>query len=173
VLLVDFLAYCYHRLSHTSPLLWKFHAVHHSSSSMDWLAAARSHPLDQIFSRAFFFVPFYALGFNEKTFGIFLIIFALNGVFLHSNVRFRFKYLRWLIVTPEYHHWHHSNDPRVYDRNFAPHLVIFDLLFGTARLPSSDAMPSSYGVADEVPEGFLSQLIHPFRRQHGKASGGR
>ena len=34
-----------HRLLHR-PLLWRFHAVHHSSTQVDWLSAVRVHPVN-------------------------------------------------------------------------------------------------------------------------------
>lgn len=163
VLLIDVLGYFYHRLCHTSPLLWKFHAVHHSSEKMDWLAAARVHPLDQIFARAFVFVPLYALGFNEKTFGAVVVVFVFQGIFLHSNVRFRFRFLRWIIATPEYHHWHHSNDPQARNKNFAGQLPILDWLFGTLYLPKNK-MPQTYGISEPMPKGYFAQLKFPFRK---------
>lgn len=36
--IVFFGGYWGHRLSHTVPFLWRFHAVHHSIDEMDWLA---------------------------------------------------------------------------------------------------------------------------------------
>lgn len=161
LLLIEVLGYFYHRWSHSSPLLWKFHSVHHSSSQMDWLAAARGHPFDQIFARVFFFVPFYVIGFNEKTLGGFVFILALNGIYLHSNVRFRFKILRWLIVTPEHHHWHHSNDIEARNKNFSAIFPFMDMIFGTLYLPKNK-IPQTYGVSENVPKGFLGQLKYPF-----------
>ena len=159
--LLEVLGYFYHRLSHASPLLWKFHSVHHSSTQMDWLASARGHALDQIFARAFFFVPFYALGFSEKILGGFVIILAINGIYLHSNMRFRFKFLRWLIVTPEHHHWHHSNDLEARNKNFAAIFPLMDWIFGTLYLPKNK-MPNTYGISEEMPKGFWKQLKYPF-----------
>jgi len=163
VLIVDLLGYFYHRWSHKSPLLWKFHAVHHSSEKMDWLASARVHPLDQISQRAVTFVPLYALGFTKETFGAYLILAIFVAVFNHSNVRLKFKFLRWLIVTPEYHHWHHSNDPEARDKNFSGQLPLLDLLFGTFYLPKNK-MPQTYGIDEPMPKGYAAQMMFPFRK---------
>jgi sterol desaturase/sphingolipid hydroxylase (fatty acid hydroxylase superfamily) len=59
---------------------------------------------------------------------------------------------------------HHRNDSSHYNRNFAPHLVVFDLLFGTGYIPPSGVMPDDYGVPDAVPESFVQQMLSPFRR---------
>jgi sterol desaturase/sphingolipid hydroxylase (fatty acid hydroxylase superfamily) len=163
VLIVDVFSYFYHRLSHASPLLWKFHAVHHSSSQMDWLAAARVHPLDQIFSRAVSFVPLYALGFTRETFGAYLTLVIFQAVFIHSNVRLRFGFLRWLIATPEFHHWHHSNDPQARNKNFSGQLPLLDLVFSTLYLPKNKR-PETYGISQPMPKGYAAQLAFPFRK---------
>ena len=51
-----------HRLSHEIPLLWRFHAIHHSAEEIDWLVNSRAHPFDIIFVRLCGFIPMYALG---------------------------------------------------------------------------------------------------------------
>ena len=40
--LTDLVQYWVHRAFHRVPALWKFHAVHHSARSMDWMASARA-----------------------------------------------------------------------------------------------------------------------------------
>lgn len=42
LLLADFTQYWVHRAFHAVPCLWRFHAIHHSSRSLDWLAARGS-----------------------------------------------------------------------------------------------------------------------------------
>src|SRR5262249_31281975 len=50
VILIDFISYWLHRAFH-GRRLWPFHAVHHSSVDLDWLSAARVHPLNDIVNR--------------------------------------------------------------------------------------------------------------------------
>lgn len=157
--------YIGHRLSHEVPFLWRFHSVHHSISEMDWLAAARVHPLDQIVTKALTIVPLYVLGFSKATFGAYLGLATLHAVFIHSNVRFRFDKLRWLIGTPAFHHWHHSNDKEAHNKNYAGELPVLDLLFGTYYLPR-DRMPATYGTTEPVPASYLGQMLHPFKARH-------
>lgn len=166
LLLFDFLGYVFHRAMHKTAWLWRFHRIHHSSQEMDWLVNVRVHPVDKVLSDCFQIIPTLCLGFSPMPLLAFTIVLGVQGFLIHSNLKLNYGPLRWIVASPQFHHWHHSNDLKAYDKNFAPHLVIFDLLFGTARLPPSNAMPTSYGVTDEVPEGFLPQLIHPFRRRH-------
>ncbi len=161
VLIVNICGYFAHRLAHTVPFLWKFHSVHHSSEELDWLAAARLHPLDQIFSRALTFVPLYVLGFTKEVFGIYIVLATLHAIFIHSNTRFKLKFLRGIITTPTYHHWHHSNHTEAFNKNFAGQLPVLDLLFGTYYLPK-EKMPETYGISEPMPKGYLAQLKYPF-----------
>ena len=163
LLLFDFFGYVFHRAMHKIPWLWRFHRIHHSSQEMDWLVNARVHPVDKVLSDCVQLVPTLCLGFSTLPLLAFTILLGIQGFLNHSNLRANYGPLRWIVASPQFHHWHHSTDTNSYDTNFAPHLVIFDLLFGTARLPSSNAMPAGYGVTDQVPDGFLRQLIHPFR----------
>ncbi|MCW5961147.1 MAG: sterol desaturase family protein [Pyrinomonadaceae bacterium] len=163
VLIVNVVGYFAHRLSHTIPFLWKFHAIHHSSENLDWLAAARVHPVDQIISRAMMFVPLYVLGFSKEVFGAYVFFALLHAIFIHSNVRFRFKFLRGIITTPEYHRWHHSNHPEARNKNFAGELPLIDKIFGTYYLPE-DNNAKKYGTDEPVPQGYFSQMKYPFRK---------
>lgn len=163
ILIVNVGAYFAHRLAHTIPFWWKFHAVHHSSDQLDWLASARLHPLDQVFSRAIAFVPLFIFGFTREVFGAYIFLALAQGIFNHSNVRFRFGFFKWIITTPEYHHWHHSNDPAARNKNFAGQFPVLDLIFGTMYLPE-DKRPETYGTDDPVPNGYLAQLRYPFRK---------
>lgn len=163
VTLVNICGYFAHRLLHTIPFLWKFHSIHHSSENLDWLAAARVHPVDQIFSRAFAFVPLYVLGFTKEVFGVYIAFALVHAIFIHSNVRFKFGFLRGIITTPEYHHWHHSNHPEARNKNFAGELPILDRIFGTMYLPNEKS-PKIYGISDPIPQNYLGQLKFPFRK---------
>lgn len=51
-----------HRLSHELPWLWRFHAVHHGTEHMYFLANTRSHPVDMVVTRLFGLTPLYLLG---------------------------------------------------------------------------------------------------------------
>jgi sterol desaturase/sphingolipid hydroxylase (fatty acid hydroxylase superfamily) len=85
---------------------------------------------------------------------------VFQAVFVHANVRFRFGPLRWVIATPEFHHWHHANEPEHVNRNYSGFPVV-DALFGTLHLPKR--WPSSYGIDEPQPEAYLAQLQWSFR----------
>jgi lathosterol oxidase len=167
MLVADLFQYAAHRAFHAHPFLWRFHAVHHSVRTMDWLAGSRLHLIDVLVTRAFSYIPLYVLGFSMPAFYAYVAIVALQAVAAHANVGLRFGVLKYVFVTPQYHHWHHSDDPRFYDRNFAIHFPVIDRVFGTYHLPG-DEWPESVGLDDEqFPKGYLRQLVYPFRHDPG------
>ena len=148
-----------HRLTHTVPFLWRFHSVHHSIEQMDWVASGRLHPLDSAFTQAFTIMPLFLLGYDAGVFAGVAVFITLLALFQHANVRLRFPGLRWVINTPEWHHWHHAIDAEARDTNFG--LPIVDLAFGTAYLPKH-RRPDGFGIHDPVPEGYVRHLAYPF-----------
>jgi sterol desaturase/sphingolipid hydroxylase (fatty acid hydroxylase superfamily)/rhodanese-related sulfurtransferase len=162
VVIADIGYYLAHKLLHTVPWLWKFHAVHHSIEQMDWLATVRVHPFDQIFTKTCQMIPLYFFGFTPESLGVYVIFSAAIAFFIHANFRVKFGVLRWVIATPEFHHWHHTQVPRVHNKNFAAQLPLLDWLFGTLYLPTRK-MPQRYGVSELVPAGYLEQMLYPFR----------
>lgn len=162
IALVDLATYWVHRAFHQIPWLWRFHAIHHSSTEMDWLAGSRIHPVDALLTRAVAFIPVFVLGFAPAALYAYLVFVSFHAVFIHANVRWRFPGLRWVISTPQYHHWHHASDAEGIDKNFAQFLPLWDLLFGTVHLPHG--WPRCYGIDHfQVPQSYLEQLVSPFR----------
>ena len=160
-LLFDLLVYWAHRWSHEVPFLWRFHVIHHSSKQMDWVSGVRAHPLDGIVV-APVFVFLVAAGFNPKLSGAFVIVQVVVGLFLHANVRWRLRPLHRIIITPEFHHWHHANEIDAHDTNYSTFLPVWDLLFGTYFMPAV-RRPQVYGAGDDVPDSLAGQLWQPLR----------
>ncbi len=162
VVLVSVGNYWGHRLTHRVPYLWRFHSVHHSIEQMDWVASGRLHPIDSGFTQAFTVLPLLVLGYDAGVFAGVTVFITLLALFQHANVRLRFPVLRWVINTPEWHHWHHAIDDDARDTNFG--LPVVDRIFGTAYLPKG-RRPAGFGVHDPVPEdGYLRHLAYPFTR---------
>ena len=165
VIVADLSEYAIHRLFHRVPLLWRFHAIHHSAEALDWLAASRIHLVDAVVTRALAFIPLYVLGFAPPAVYAYLVFVSFHAIFVHTNVRFTFGPLAGLIGTPRFHHWHHSAQPEAVDKNFAVHLPLIDRLFGTLYLPEC-GWPTAYGIAEgAVPESYPAQLVFPFTRR--------
>ncbi len=160
-----------HRWSHEIPLLWRFHAIHHSAEEVDWLVNTRAHPIDMFFTRLCGFVPMYMLGLaqptgNQLDFVPYLVtvVTTVWGFFIHSNVKWRLGWLEWAISSPAFHHWHHTNDgPEFINKNYAAMLPWVDQCFGTMYLPKRQ-WPRNYGTDSVVAPGFMGQLVEPLER---------
>jgi len=131
MLVADLCQYGIHRSFHASSFLWRFHSIHHSIKTIDWMAGSRLHIVDVIVTRAVSYIPL--------------------------------SVLKYILVTPQFHNWHHSDDPKRYNKNFAIHFPLIDKVFGTYYLPGSK-WPESTGLGNaEMPKGYLKQMLHPFR----------
>jgi len=162
ILVADLVQYATHRAYHEVPALWRLHAVHHSVKSMDWLAGSRQHVLELLLTRTLVLAPIFVLGFDKGVIDTYIVIVGFQAVFNHANVSVRLGPLRYLVVTPNFHHWHHSQDDEAIDRNYAAHFAFIDYLFGTA-VKSDRKWPDKYGVVgDYVPDGFWKQVRFPF-----------
>lgn len=162
LLVADLVSYWVHRAFHKIPWLWSFHAIHHSSLHMDWLAGSRSHIVDTVVNRFFGFIPIFALGFAQPALYAYILFVSFHAVYIHANVNHRWPYLRWILTTPEFHHWHHTSDEEGIDKNFAAFLSFIDVLFGTAHMP--DRWPKRYGTTRfQPPETYVGQLLYPFK----------
>ena len=115
ILVADLMQYFVHRAYHEVPLLWRFHAVHHSAKEMDWLAGSRQHILEILVTRSLVLTPIFVLGFPSDVISLYVIIVGFQAVFNHANVRVKFGWLKYLLVTPQFHHWHHSSDKAAID----------------------------------------------------------
>ncbi|AMN43691.1 sterol desaturase family protein [Rhodoplanes sp. Z2-YC6860] len=162
VILADIGFYWTHRMFHAVPWLWRFHAIHHSIEELDWLAAWRVHPVDQILTKGVSLIPVLALGFSDVTIGLYRLLYQWQSVFIHANVRIGLGPMRWLFASPEFHHWHHSADLEARDKNFAGQLSFLDALFGSLHMPRGK-MPTSYGTDQPLPKHYFPQLFYPFR----------
>ena len=164
MLITDFAQYWLHRAFHRVPALWRFHAVHHSARTMDWIAGARMHFLEIIILRAVTATPALLIGFDESAIQAYALFVYVYSTFIHSNVGTSFGFLEKILVAPRFHHWHHGVENEAVDVNFAIHFPFLDRLFGTYHLPDGQ-WPNGYGVQGHpVPKGYWKQLLYPFQR---------
>ena len=157
ILLSDFLIYWAHRFQHHNNFLWRFHKVHHSAETLDWLAAHREHPLDSIYTVGIINLPAILLGFDLDSLIILVAFRGIWAIYIHSNVRLNIGFLKKLIGSPELHHWHHDKER---DRgNYANISPLMDIVFGTYVCPDSE--PDEFGIHEAFPSNYIGQLIKP------------
>ena len=163
MLLTDLAQYWFHRLFHTIPFLWGFHAVHHSAKAMDWLAGARMHFVEIIALRSLTSLPLLTLGFLPSVMQAYVGMVYVYASLVHANLRGDFDGLGQWIVVPRFHHWHHAIEAEGVDKNFAIHFPWLDRIFGTYYFPEGQ-WPQGYGVPEAVPSGYWAQMRYPFVR---------
>ncbi len=158
----DFVLYWSHRAYHEVPGLWPFHAVHHSVEYMDWLASSRNHVVQTFSDRIMAIIPLYLIGADKAALDIYVAFAAFQAVYVHANVSLPTGFLKYIFVTPQFHHWHHSSQKPAIDTNYSVHLILFDVIFRTYHMPKK-LWPSHYGTVPRLPRSFMAQLLHPFR----------
>ncbi len=158
IFLCDLGIYWGHRLSHEIPFLWRFHRVHHTAPKVDWIAAYREHPFDNLYTRLIENLPAILLGFPIEALAGFAVFRGLWAIYIHSNVSLSPGPLRYLIGSPRLHHWHHEigMGGKVNFANLSP---LMDLLFGTFHDPGH--MPERYGIRADVSHNYAVQMIDP------------
>jgi sterol desaturase/sphingolipid hydroxylase (fatty acid hydroxylase superfamily) len=173
VFLCDLGVYWAHRLSHRSAFLWRFHRVHHTAERLDWLAAHREHPFDNLYTRLVENLPAILLGFPLPVLAGFAMFRGLWAIYIHANVSLTPGPLRFLLGAPRLHHWHHEvgHCGRVNFANLSP---LMDVMFGTFHDPGR--MPERYGLEERLAHGYVRQLVDPLlparrgRRDRGHAA---
>lgn len=163
LLVAEFGLYWVHRLGHEWPLLWRFHAVHHSVERLWIVNTGRFHFVDSLLSVIVGMALPALLGASLEVLLWLSAITAYIGILTHCNVRMRNRGLSRLFNTPGLHRWHHSRDPGEGNSNYGENLMLWDLLFGTFLYPKHPP-PGNIGIDEPMPAQFLRQLAHPFRR---------
>ncbi len=165
LVLGDFFEYWLHRSSHTWPLLWRVHAIHHMPTRLHMLKAGRHHILYFPLRGLMVWLPLLLLGTPPE-----LIVWQFVGAILtgnidHANIDFRIpSFMHRVLVTPQFHRIHHSADTKQGNSNFGVMLPVWDMLFGTHVDPVT-TVPDAMGIAgDPIPHRFLRELASPFVR---------
>jgi sterol desaturase/sphingolipid hydroxylase (fatty acid hydroxylase superfamily) len=159
----DFVMYWLHRMFHRGGF-WRYHAVHHSSEDVDWISAARFHPVNLLLGTIGVDVLMLTAGISPNVmlwvgpFNLFL------SAFVHANLNWDLGPFRYVLATPVFHRWHHTSLDEGGNTNFAGTFPVWDILFGTFRMPAG-RLPDDYGIDDEAfPSEIAGQLVYPFRK---------
>lgn len=158
----DFMRYWLHRFAHTVPLLWRFHAVHHSPHRLYWLNVGRFHPVDKALQFLLDSLPFILVGVGADVVALYFVFYAVNGFFQHSNIRLRYGILNYLISSAELHRWHHSRKVEESNTNYGNNIIIWDMLFGTRFFPAARNVETLGLMNRHYPMGFIPQMGSPF-----------
>lgn len=159
LLVMDFQNYWAHRILHTK-YLWCIHALHHSDAHMTWTTTYRIHLFEWVVM-SFVYVALMGWLFLPTEIVVFVsIIRVWHSKLVHCQLGWTFGLFRKVIVSPNYHRWHHSISSEAHDKNFADMFPIWDIIFGTHHGPG--LCDSKIGVKD-MPKGFFQGQLYPFK----------
>jgi sterol desaturase/sphingolipid hydroxylase (fatty acid hydroxylase superfamily) len=169
VALMDYTLYLWHRLTHVSPFLWRFHEAHHVDLDLDATTATRFHFGEMLLSVPWRAAQVLVIGVSPRAFSIWQTATTVQILFHHANVRLPERLERWLaqvIVTPRMHGIHHSVVRRETDSNWATIFSSFDRLHGTMRLnvPQDAIVIGVPAYRDDRELTLGKSLALPFRR---------
>ena len=157
----DVIMYWTHRLFH-GKRMWRYHAVHHSSEELEWISAARFHPINLFLGSVTADVTMLLAGISPHVFVVLGPLIIAHSAFVHANLNWTLGPFKYVFAGPVFHRWHHTAADRGGDKNFAGTFPILDLLFGTFYMPRG-ALPDRYGIAERnYPTSFAGQFVHPF-----------
>jgi sterol desaturase/sphingolipid hydroxylase (fatty acid hydroxylase superfamily) len=159
LVVTDFALYWSHRVFHRGAA-WKYHAVHHAPEQVEWLSAARFHPVNLLFGSVATDIAMLLAGVSPEVFIVLGPFNTIVSTYVHANLSWTGGPLRYVFVSPVFHRWHHVIEPK--DRNFASTFPVWDLLFGTFHMPKGE-LPQEYGIGSEMPEGLVPQLLYPLK----------
>lgn len=162
LLIMDLIQYWIHRLSH-APVFWKFHAIHHSATHVDWLTSTRFHPVDTLVRSYCVYLLVAALGFAPEAWLLLVPFNTLYSPLVHANLDWDYAPFRYLLVSPVFHRWHHTHADEGGNANFAPTFPFIDLVFGTYYEPKG-IRPAVFGAPHDTVSNtnILSQVMYPF-----------
>lgn len=166
LLVIDFSVWIRHGFVHK--YFWSFHAVHHCAKEVSWITTHRLHPLDHFVMSLINFTVLYMIGFSAEGMAAAMVIKNLNNYFVHSNIVLDYpKPLKYILVSPNMHRWHHALEPEAHGKNFCVVFAFIDYLLGTYYVPDN-ALPKGYGsdhaeLDDIERKTILSELWIPFK----------
>jgi sterol desaturase/sphingolipid hydroxylase (fatty acid hydroxylase superfamily) len=161
----QFFEYWFHRLCHTTPFLWRFHATHHSAERLYFLNAGRFHPFDTAVSVVLSFGTLMFLGASEVVMLLMACWITVHGLFQHCNVHLRLGPLNWIFSMAELHRWHHSLVLEEANSNYGNNILLWDIVFGTVYWPPDKDASAEIGIGDmaRFPQSWWGHMRSPFR----------
>jgi len=152
VLLLDLAMYTNHYLNHRLALLWRIHRTHHTDHEYDFSTSVRFHPFEMLSDTAITLAFIAVIGAPPVAVFVAQVLLMSINFLEHANVRIPpgwDRVLRWVVVTPEMHRIHHSQDLGDSRANLGGLFTWWDRLFGTyLEQPAAGQDRIAFGVAE-------------------------
>lgn len=162
----DFIEWAVHYSLHRFLPLWKFHRMHHSIKTMDWIGNFRFHWFESIYYNTIKYLPLALLGIGGPVLLTAGVFSTLIGHLNHSNLNISYGPLRYVFNSPRMHIWHHEKElRRPHGVNFGIVFSIWDWLFRTAYMPTEGPLQPEvigYHGEEHVSNGIMQRFFVPF-----------
>lgn len=170
VALLDLLQYWIHWSFHHFPWLWRVHQVHHSDPDYDVSTGARFHPLEVVGTQAVHLGAIALLAPPPVAVFTAILLTEILNFSAHANASLpgrMERILRFVLITPDLHRIHHSQDTVEQQRNFGQTFPWWDRLFRT-YVSAASAKEGTFktglkGLEGEDRLGIAFMLVEPFR----------
>lgn len=176
IVVIDFTLYLQHFLLHRVPVLWRLHRTHHSDHEFDFTTGVRFHPFEALYSTTVLLGTILALGPPPAAVLASQLLTVAVAFAAHANIRIPSsidRVVRLLVVTPDMHRIHHSQDVGEGNSNFSNTLPWWDHLFGTyVDQPAAGHDGMVFGVAELSERKHLTlpwMLVQPFLSIKGQS----
>ncbi len=162
----DFMLYWLHRMFHGGGF-WKYHAIHHSSEDLEWISAARFHPVNLLIGTITVDVILLMAGISPNIMLWVGPFTTFHSAFVHANLNWTLGPFKYVIATPVFHRWHHTAARRGRRHQFRGHVSA--LGYPVRHLPHArrQVLSGDYGVDAEQGHPVrrsAGQLAYPFRQ---------
>ena len=113
ILVADLAQYWIHRGLHKMRFMWRFHAIHHSSKALDWIAGSRAHLVEDVVVRGGILIPMMLI-FPQSMHVAYLFFVNIHATWAHCNFGPTVKWLEPYLIQPRFHHWHHTSQAGIH-----------------------------------------------------------
>jgi len=164
LLVLDFVDYWRHRLSHMFRWWWRLHALHHAQEQLTFWSDDRNHVLDDLAQYLIFAVIALLIGIPPMQFPLLILLQRLLESLSHANTTLSFGWLgERLLISPRFHRAHHgvlAAGQR--SCNYGAVLPYWDMLFGTADFSRAAVRTGVPGASPALVRGnWLQQQLAP------------
>ena len=176
IVIIDWVNWAQHYLLHRIPPLWRIHRTHHSDPEYDFTTGVRFHPFETVLSTAVLAAAILAIGGPPVAVFVSQLLTVAVAFAEHANFYVPAsidRVLRLVVVTPDMHRIHHSQDAREGNSNFSNVFSWWDRLFGTyVDQPAEGHDGIVFGVAELSGRRHIMvpwMLLQPFLRPELRA----
>jgi sterol desaturase/sphingolipid hydroxylase (fatty acid hydroxylase superfamily) len=169
ILVLDATAWIQHYLLHRVPVLWRVHRTHHSDLDVDFSTGVRFHPFESLYTTLILSGAVLLLGAPPVAVLASQVISTGLDFLEHANLgipAWLDRRLRLVVVTPDMHRIHHSQDLREGNANFSTTFSWWDRLFGTyVEQPAAGHERLAFGIEEMAEPKHLElhwMLAQPF-----------